>query len=226
MKRFVLMWTLAGLFLAGVAVAQDKCEGKCPATQTTSLAGDDDRQTTGQCPIEAAMEKLPAIAYKVGGEAACCKNSAAALAKKSGKPIEYTVGDKSYSDEHEAFTALVETTEKFVANFTTPCKCEVSGKTTVAGESCDCPIKAEEMAQAVKKATDAVAMTYTVGKDACDCPVQAKEMATKSGEKIVYTVNGESCECEMTARLNLARAKYRAAVEALTQMEQPAAKIN
>jgi len=226
MKQMILAIGLVALLFANSAFAQEKCEGKCPATTATSIASDDDKAGTGQCPIEAAMEKLPAIAYKVGDEAACCANSAAAMAKKSGKPVHYVVVDKTFDNEQAAFTSLVEQTEKFVADFTTPAKCEVSGKVSIGGKSCDCPIKAEETTNLVKSAVEHVAMTYAVGKETCNCPVQAKEMALKSKEKVVYIVNGEKTECEMTARLNLARAKYKAAVDALVKMEQPTAKIN
>lgn len=228
MKQSILACSLVALLFASSAIAQEKekCEGVCPATTATSVASDDDEHAAGQCPIEAAMAKLPAIAYKVGDESACCANSAAAMAKTTGKPIQYIVAEKSYDSEQTAFTSLVEQTEKFVTDFTTPCKCEVSGVTKIAGKSCDCPVKTEETTALVKTATDAVAMTYVVGKESCNCPVQAKELASKSGEKTTYVVNGEKTECEMTARLNLARAKYKAAVEALVKLEQPTAKIN
>ena len=228
MKQRILAFVLVALLFASSAFAQEKekCDGVCPATTATSVASDDDKQAAGQCPIEAAMAKLPAIAYKVGDESACCANSAAAMAKKAGKPIQYIVAEKSFDSEQTAFVSLVEQTEKFVTDFTTPCKCEVSGVTKIAGKSCDCPIKSEETVSLVKAATEKVAMTYVVGKESCNCPVQAKELASKSGEKTTYVVNGEKTECEMTGRLNLARAKYKAAVEALVKLEQPTAKIN
>jgi hypothetical protein len=71
-----------------------------------------------------------------------------------------------------------------------------------------------------------VAMKYVVGEKSCECPVEAKEIAAQSGEKTIYVVNGEKTECEMTARLNLARAKYKAAVEALAKSEPTTAKID
>ncbi len=228
MKQSILAFSLVALLFASSAIAQEKekCEGVCPATTATSIASDDDKHAAGQCPIEAAMAKLPAIAYKVGDESACCANSAAAMAKKAGKPIQYVVVDKSFDSEQTAFTSLVEQTEKYVTDFTTPCKCEVSGVTKIAGKTCACPVTSAETAALIKTATDAVAMTYVVGEKSCECPVEAKELASKSGEKTTFVVSGEKTECEMTARLNLARAKYKAAVEALVKMEKPTAKIN
>ena len=226
MKQRILVLSLVALFVANYAMAQEECEGQCPATTATSIASDDETSTKGQCPIEAAMAKLPTIAFKVGDESACCSNSAAALAKKLGKPIEYVVAEKSFDNDQAAFTSLVEQTEEFVSKFTTPAKCEVSGATSIAGKSCDCPVQAEQTVALVKNAADSVAMTFVVGEKSCNCPVEAKEIATKSGEKTIYVVNGEKTECEMTARLNLARAKYKAAVEALVKAEPTTAKID
>ncbi len=226
MKQMMLALALISLLFASYTMAQEKSEGQCPATTATSIASDDETKAKGQCPIEAALAKLPTIAYKVGDESACCSNSAAALAKKTGKPIEYVVADKSFDNDQAAFTSLVEQTEKFVSEFTTPSKCEVSGATSIAGKSCSCPVQAEQTVALVKNAADSIAMTYLVGEKSCDCPVEAKEIATQSGEKTIYVVNGEKTECEMTARLNLARAKYKAAVESLVKAEKPTATID
>ncbi len=45
--------------------------------------------------------------------------------------------------------------------------------------------------------------------------MEAATLAKSSGAKKEFVVAGEKTCCEMTARLNLARAKYKAAVEAL-----------
>ena len=79
------------------------------------------------------MKNLPAMTYKVGTEATCCSESASALAKKHDKPIHYVVGEKTFESKEKAYTALVESTEKFVDAFVTPKKCDKSGKTSIAG---------------------------------------------------------------------------------------------
>ena len=169
----------------------------------------------GQCPIAKAMGELPTMTYKVGEETTCCSESAAALAKKSEMPIHFVVGEKTFEEKEAAYTSLVEQTEAFVNDFITPCKCETSGVTKIAGKSCNCPVEAGNTAELVKAAAKKVQMTYAVGEETCNCPMKAAEMAKASGAKKEFVVAGEKTCCEMTARLNLARAKYKAAVEAL-----------
>ena len=194
-----------------------ECEGvECSLSKTSTAA----KQSC--CPIEAAMAKLPKIVYKIGGKTACCAGSAAALAEKSDGTVKYAVANKTFDDKRFAFVALVEATEKFVDDFATPHKCKVSGTTAVAGRSCHCPIEARKTASLVKAAMEKVAMTYVVDDKECKCPTEAKRLAEKSGAETFYVVNGEKSKCNYSARLNLARAKYRASMQALTKAENGA----
>lgn len=198
-----LMAALAFVCLVGISFAQEteKCEdGKCP---------------TGACPIAKAMEALPVMTYKVGEESTCCSESAAKLAKKSSLPVHFVVAKKTYDQQDKAFTALVKQTESFVKEYTTPSKCEVSGTTKIAGKSCSCSVEAGKTAELVKAAVSNVKMTYAVGEKTCNCPMEAATLAETSGAKKEFVVAGEKTCCEMTARLNLARAQYKAAVEAM-----------
>ena len=170
----------------------------------------------GECPISAAMASLPKMSYKVGEEATCCSKSAAALAEKHSAPIHFIVADNAYTDKSEAMTALVEKTEAMVVAYTTPCVCEKSGTTTIAGEKCSCPVTAAKHTELVKAAVESVSLSYVVGEETCNCPMKAKELAA-GGAEMKYVVGDEETCCEMTARLNVARAKYKAAVEALTK---------
>lgn len=215
---------LALVVISTHVVAQEtsseaKCS-KCPA-QATSVAtqATDDSAT---CPVAAAMAKLPKMTYKVGDESTCCAESAKALAEKSSLPITYVVADKTFDDSEKAFVSLVEQTESFVNDFVTPCTCQDSGVHTVAGKSCNCPVEAGKNAELVKAAVDKVQMTYVVGKESCCCEAMAKEKAQKAGEQVSYKVGDEepTC-CSMTARLNLAQAKYKAAVQAVLAAEKP-----
>jgi hypothetical protein len=61
---------------------------------------------------------------------------------------------------------------------------------------------------------DSVAISYKVGDKTCSCPVEAKTLAETSKAKTIYIVENQETECEMTARLNVARAKYKAALMA------------
>ncbi len=175
----------------------------------------------GECPISAAMASLPKMSYKVGEESTCCSHSAQALAEKHSAPIHYVVAETSYTDKSEAMTALVEKTEAALAAYTTPCVCEASGTTTIAGEKCSCPIKAASHTKLVQEAVNSVSLSYVVGEEACNCPMKAKELAA-GGAEMKYVVGDEETCCEMTARLNVARAKYKAAVEALTKAQAAA----
>jgi hypothetical protein len=181
---------------------KDKCEGKC-ASECNS------------CPVTAGLAKLPKLVYKVGDEEACCENSAKSMAQSTGKKLAYVVGKESFECPNKAFASLVEQTEKYVADFGTPHTCSVSGKTTVAGEALTCPVAAGDVAAKVKKAMDTVAISYKVGDKSCNCPVEAKTLAAAKNAKTVFVVDKEETECEHTARLNLARAKYKAALLAL-----------
>lgn len=177
----------------------------------------------GECPISLAMAKLPTMTYQVGSEKTCCSESAAKLAKDSNEAIHFVVAEKVYEDKTEAMTALVEKTEAMVEEFITPCKCEVSGKTTIAGETCSCPVQGEKNVEMVKAAVQAVSVSFKVGDESCNCPMKAKELAANSDAKLTYVVDGEETCCSMTARLQTARAKYKAAVEALANVSAAAA---
>lgn len=161
------------------------------------------------------MAKLPQMTYQVGDEKLCCPNAAGELAKKSGNAIQYVVADKTYEKEAAAKLALAEATEKFVAAFAEPK--EESGTITVAGHEACCAGTAAQMAQQAKSAMEKVQMTYLVGEKSCNCPIEAEKLASDSGDVKLFVVGEEKTACNVTARLNLARAKYKAAVVALMQ---------
>lgn len=196
-------------------------DGKCPATQCKDGECQDGK--CSDCPIAKAMEALPKMTYQVGEESTCCSKSAATLAKKHNKPIHFVVAKKTYDNEQKAFASLVETTESFVNEFVTPCKCDVSGVTKIAGEACNCPVQAGKHTELVKAAVGKVKMTYAVGEKTCSCPMEAAKLAKNTNAKKEFVVAGEKTCCEMTARLNLARAKYKAAVSAMVAAKKKAA---
>ena len=193
--------------------ATGSCSGSC--SHGTAVA-----QTEKACPVTAAMEKLPKMVFVVGGEEICCPTSAGEMAKKSGEKIHFVVARKTYDDEAKAQAALTKETEAFVVAFTKPTKCEVSGKVTVAGKEHCCENGASATSKLVKAAMDKVHMTYKVGEEACSCPNEAEKLAKDSGEVKIFVVGDvESC-CDVTARLHLARAKYMAAVKAMTDTSE------
>jgi hypothetical protein len=176
----------------------------------------------GGCPITAAMEKLPKMTYLVGTESTCCSKSAETLASAQDATIQYVVGDETYESKEEAMVALAETTETFVSTFASTQKCDKSGTLTVAGKSMSCSVMAGKRAELAKKAMDSVGMTYLVGTESCSCPMQAASMAKNSGEKKQFVIAGEKTCCSVDARVRLAHAKYKAAVEALAKVDAPA----
>ena len=166
------------------------------------------------CPLQAAMAKLPSLAFEVAGEVTQCDQRAAELAEKEGESIHYVV-QQVFSNESDAQQALVAATEEMLAQLTTPSKCEISGVTTIGGKSIECPTAAAEVAAAVDKAVEAVQVSYKVGDKECTCPNQAKALAAESGAETTFVVNGEETCCPVTNQLNLARAKYHVALETL-----------
>ena len=213
---------VAVLALAGSVQAEDKdksCSAAKAASTSRAAAGCDDGK---ECPIALAMEQLPKMSFAVGDEKTCCPKAAGALAKKSGAKIQFVVADKAFGKESDAKLALVEATEEYVSAFAKPKKCSVSGTITVAGKKLNCEIKAGRTAKIVEAAMGKVTLAYLVGDKKCHCPIEAKQVAKESGKKTLYVVGDEKTACSVTARLNLARAKYKAAVEALVQVEAKA----
>lgn len=168
------------------------------------------------CPVEAGMQGLPRLAFVVGGETTSCDKHAAELAEKSDSAIRFAV-QQSFDSQEQAMLALVTSTETLLEQFATPSTCEKSGTTTIAGKKLHCSKTAAKIAVDVREAMDAVKVSYVVGDKTCHCPNEAQALAEASGAKRLFVVGGEKTPCEITSRLNLARAKYRAAVEALAK---------
>ena len=204
---------LAAVLVVAVSVSTAQAEEVCK-----------DAASCKACPIETAMKKLPAITYKVGTQDVCCELSAEKLAKELKEPVIYVVGKEQLKDKSAALTHLVKATEKFVADFATPHKCNVSGTTTIAGQELACSIAARETTKLVKAAMDKIQLTYVVGDEKCQCPLQAASLAKASGKATRYEVAGKTSSCALSSRLSLAQAKYKAAVQALVKANAPKAK--
>lgn len=222
---------VAMLFVGSVNAQEEAAEKKCDKCPVSKLDVASDAKCSGECasdcckgcPIAAAMQKLPKMTYRVGTENTCCAESAAKMAADKKTPLHFVVGEKTFEDKTEAYTSLVEQTESMVNDFVTPKTCSVSGTHTVAGKSCKCSVEGGKNAELVKTAIKDIKMTYAVGEKSCNCPTEAGSIAKKSGEKMTYVIGEEKTCCNMTARLTLAKAKYKAAVEALVSAEKAAA---
>jgi hypothetical protein len=206
MKSFKFGLMALALASAGSVVSADEGKDKCPGVCASGSSA---------CCVTAGMDKLPKITYMVGEESLCCEESAKAVAASKKSKLIYAVGKEKFEASDKAFASLVDQTEKFVAAFATPSTCKESGTTTVGGECVTCSVKASEIATKVKKAMDSVAISYKVGDKSCGCPVEAKVLATEKKAKTIFVVEKEETECEQTARLNLAKAKYKAALIAM-----------
>lgn len=209
-----------------IGFAQAQSAAKPSETQQAKMAEKEMVEKTecnGACPIATAMKELPQMTYKIGEESTCCSESAAKLAKQHSLPIHYVVGKTTFEKKDEAYTSLVTKTESFVNDFITPCKCEVSGSTKIAGESCKCSVMAGEKTELVKGAVEKVKMSFMVGDKPVCCSHEADALAKSSEAEKFFVVGEEKTCCEKTARLNLARAKYKAAVQALAASSAEAA---
>ena len=232
MKLFanLILAAVACVAIQNVSIAQDGSGEKMMAKEAVQDGSGEKgccskgEEGCSSCPIAKAMAGLPKMSYEVAGEATCCSTSAASLAKTKSAPIQYVVGTDKFETKKAAYTSLIEKTEAMVEEFVTPCKCEVSGTTTIAGTKCSCPVKAGATAELVKKAVEGVQLSYAVGDEVCNCPTHAAALAKKGGDEKMFVVDGEKTSCEMTAKLNLARAKYKAAVAAVVAQSKPAEK--
>lgn len=193
------------------------CKEKSANVLTSTEAADDQKcpSQCAECPVSAAMAKLPKMTYAVGSEKTCCSEQAKTLAEQHKAPIQYVVADKSYDCPTAAKTALVEETESFVAAFTSPKKCEASGNTTIAGHGIACPVEAEKQTVLVSTAIENIKMEYEVAGVKANCSSCAATQAKEKSAPIEYVVGEQKTTCQLTARLNLAHAKYKAAVQSL-----------
>ncbi|NOY28714.1 MAG: hypothetical protein GXP28_00640 [Planctomycetes bacterium] len=173
-----------------------------------------------ECPISAAMKNLPQITFQVGAEQTHCSKSAGKLAEKTGSPIVYFVGKEKFENDADAKLALVEATEAMVASFAEPHTCKISGTTSIAGQETSCSKTSAKLASLMSVAMKSVKQTYSVDGEECHCPNAAAALADKSGQPKLFCVGEEKTDCKVTARLNLARAQYRAMVEALAAAEK------
>ena len=205
-----------------VAAVQEKgscCSGQegatCSGQEGTCCSGQEGATCScqegtcqgGECPIAAAMTKLPKMVMKVGEETTECASCAKGLADTKKLPIHFVVATKNYEDKTAAYTALVEATESFVDEFATPCTCPTSGVTKIGGTSCDCTVTAGKNAELMKTAMASVQMNYKVGEEVCNCPKKAAAMAKEAGQELQYVVGEQTTCCPLTARMEIAKQK-------------------
>jgi hypothetical protein len=183
--------------------------------------------------VNAVLVSMPAMTYRVGDDVTGCRMSAERIAKETGRPVGYLVGDDGFTDKGEAVakltTLLEEEAEKlqsiqYVVNGRAH-SCGMTAKQVakkakagviyrVGGVDFETAEDAEKALEAVKTAASGVKLAYQVdGKSYC-CSKGATAAVKKTGKKMTYAVGDAETPCEKTAKLNLAKARVRAIVEA------------
>ena len=215
MKK-LLFSIISGLMLASLSFAVAEEAAKPCEKESKNVA----KSECGECPVANAMEALPKISYIIAGEAsACCKS--ATVAVEAGKVVKYVVAGKEHCCPTAAKDAHVEATEKFVASFSSTNTCDASGKTFVGNKGYECGQHATTVAAAAKKAMDGVKTVHLVGNKEFCCPTAAGEAAEQQSAKVTYVVAEETTPCAKTNRMNLALAKYQAAIQAIAKVDAP-----
>lgn len=168
-----------------------------------------------QCPVAVAMQRLPKMTFAVGSEKTCCNEQAKRLAEQHSAPIHFVVAEKEYECCQAAKAALVEQTERFVKDFVAVRSCPASGTTFACGKSTSCSAEAQQWTSTIGKAVDKVKMCYVVDGDQANCSTSAQALAQQKNSKVEYVVGDQKTTCSLSARLELARAKYKSAVQAM-----------
>jgi len=219
---------------ATTAGDQAPCSKKC-AKKTATLVKDD-ADGHGGCPVEKKVQtvlaSLPSMKYRVGDDTTCCSKSASEMAEKTGKPLQYVVGDQTYGSEEEAMAALTKSLEKEAESmasmqFAAGGKCygcpmsakdaakKAGGKVVyrVGGVDFEDKAKAESAVKLVSEKVASLKMSYKVGDSSFCCDKMAGSAAKKAGKKMLYVVDGEETPCAKTAQLKLVQAKIRTIIE-------------
>lgn len=192
--------------------------------------------STGDTRVDAVIAKLPKVTYKVGDESTCCEKTAQMMAEKSGKPMQFVIGEEVLDSHCAAEVRLTEMLEKELEAL-------ASVQFAVGSDCVRCPVTAKELAKknkaeiayrvagvdfnnkdqaekAVTLVSDALAgvkMSYKVGDESFCCDKMAGVKAKETGKPVSFVVAGEETGCENHAKLIQAQAKIRTAVQAALQ---------
>ena len=211
--KTITLAILSGISLIGMpfalAEAKEKCEKTCKLAEKSDCEA---------CPVTTAMKALPKISFVIAGEASTCAKSAE-TAKAAGKEVKYVVAGKELCCAKMAKDAHVEAVETFVGKFASAHTCDTSGKTYVGNKGYACSQHASTVAAAAKKAMEGVKVSHIVADKEYCCPDKAGKAAKEAGAKVTYAVADEKTTCAKTSRMNVAVAKYKAAVQAIAKLE-------
>jgi len=216
---------------SGGCAKKDCCKKKGDASLTSDKAGGCAKKS-GACPVQAALASMPAMKYRVADETVACPKTAEEMAIKKNTTITYVVGEKTYAKKGEAVVALASLLETEVANLVSvqtagaksggcshadhvhanPTATPVAYK--VGGMEVADKAKAEKAAKLAADAVGAVKLSYKVGDDKFCCDKMAGVKAKETGKSVTFVVGDEETCCQDMAKLLLAQARVKAAVEA------------
>ncbi len=205
------------------------CDKPCHGKGTTTASSEG-------CPkskkISAVLASMPTMKYRVNGDVLGCSKRAEAIAKETGKPIEYVVGEEVLSGWGEANARLIALLEKETET--------LQSMQFVAGGKCHrCPVTAKDVAKkagstvayrvggvdfekkedaekalvSIREGLASIRMEYKVDGKTYGCSKTAGAKCKKNGKKMSYVIGDEETDCEKTAQLMLTEAKVRKIVE-------------
>lgn len=213
-------------------VAENKGGCDKPCHGKASLTKDGHEGCPIGAKVKAVLASLPSMQYRVGDETVGCSETAAKLAESSGKPMQFVVGEETFSDQGAAMAKLASVLDdemksmqsvQFVAGGKCH-KCPMTAKSVaqekggkvmyrVAGVDFENKEDAEKALELAAQAAEKVAMAYKVGDQTYHCDKTAGEKSKEAGAKLTYVVGDEEMCCETAAKARLAEAKIRTMVE-------------
>ncbi len=191
-----------------------ECKTQC-VKQCETACGTKQGDCEGQCPVSVALQRLPKMTYAVGSAKTGCSEQAKQLAEQHNAPVHYVVAEKQYQCCQSAMAALVDQTERFVNQFVSVRRCPASGTTFVCGKSTSCSAEAQQWTSAIGQAVDQVKMCYVVDGQQTSCSASAEALAREKDAPVEYVVGDQKTTCPLSARLELAVAKYKSAVQVM-----------
>ncbi|MFO0838137.1 MAG: hypothetical protein U1D55_06380 [Phycisphaerae bacterium] len=227
-----LLGVVAGLSLCcslALAGDGDGCGAKAK-DGATAKAGCCSKGDSAKC----EGKGMPTMTYRVGDKETCCSQEAAKLAKDSKAETKYIVAGKTYADQGEAMTAYADALDGYMKDVMTvkyvvgdeslSCPMEAASlakknngtvKYRLASATFDSQEKADKAAKAAKEAADKVSMKMMVGEKSFECPMSAADAAKASNGKVEYVIGDTKTCCDKTAKVELAKAKIKAAIAAI-----------
>lgn len=187
----------------------------------------------------------PRMKFRIGCETLSCPGNAEVLAKARGEPVRFVVGDREYTDRNEAMSAWAAALDRYCEELTTvryaigdqTVACPKSAEKLaqeahgqvrfrVAAYEFEDRAKAEQAARCAREAAAKACVAPTAAESkACDKSAARKAACDKSAAQ-AGGVAGKACDkagagqacCQVTAKVELARARIDAAQKAIAEV--------